>query len=121
MHSPGPFDPKDEFSSELVVLALAAEAAVVPTPPTAAVVVVTLLWWEEIKLLSATLDGAAADVDEVGVACGGKLLNVEVLPGRLEVELRTRGSVVLPRRRILDVLPYMSQKAQRGSEVSTCI
>ena len=101
------------------MLALAAEA-VVPTPPTAAVVVVTLLWWEEIKLLSATLDGAAADVDEVGVACGGKLLN-EVLPGRLEVELRTRGSVVLPRRRILDVLPYMSQKAQRGSEVSTCI
>ena len=98
MHSPGPFDPKDEFSSELVVLALAAEAVV----STAAVVVVTLLWWEEIKLLSATLDGAA-DVDEVGVACG-KLLN-EVLPGRLEVELRTRGSVVLPRRRILDVLP----------------
>ena len=99
MHSPGPFDPKDEFSSELVVLALAAEAVV----PTAAVVVVTLLWWEEIKLLSATLDGAA-DVDEVEVACGGRLLN-EVLPGRLEVELRTRGSVVLPRRRILDVLP----------------
>ena len=78
---------------------MAAEAVV----PTAAVVVVTLLWWEEIKLLSATLDGAA-DVDEVEVACGGKLLN-EVLPGRLEVELRTRGSVVLPRRRILDVLP----------------
>ena len=78
---------------------MAAEAVV----PTAAVVVVTLLWWEEIKLLSATLDGAA-DVDEVEVACGGRLLN-EVLPGRLEVELRTRGSVVLPRRRILDVLP----------------
>ena len=55
MHSPGPFDPKDEFSSELVVLALAADT-VVPTPPTAAVVDVMLLWWEEIKLLCATLD-----------------------------------------------------------------